>query len=71
VSDVAFDSTLGRASYVVTKSGDSSHVRRFSPDTLAEIARRRRAGHERPRVAATATGWRLRPFWHSLAQPRG
>src|SRR5262245_1689677 len=65
VSGITFDPDLGRASYVVRKSGDSVRVRRFTPDTLAAIARRRRAAHERPRAAVMA-GWRLRPFWRSI-----
>ena len=62
VSDVVFSADLGRASYVMKKSGESVSVRRFSPDTLAAVARRRRTAHERPRAAAVVE-WRLRPFW--------
>ena len=65
VSGIMFDRDLGRPSYVVTKSGESVRVRRFTPDTLAAMARRRRAAHERPRAAVRA-GWQLRPFWRSM-----
>jgi hypothetical protein len=65
VSGIVFDPDLGRASYVVRGSGESQHMRRFTPDTLAAIARLRRAAHERPRTAVMA-GWQLRPFWRSL-----
>lgn len=66
VSDIVFSADLERASYVVKKgSGHSTKVRRFTPDTLAAIARRRQAAHERPR-ASVVGGWQLRPFWHSL-----
>ena len=60
VSGIVFDQDLGRASYVVSRSGKSVRVRRFTPETLAAIARRRRAAHERAtrrchdRVAAAA-----------------
>src|SRR5687767_9905569 len=46
---IAFDRDLGRASYVVKKTGDSMSVRRFSADTLAAMERRRRAREQRPR----------------------
>jgi hypothetical protein len=62
VSGMGFDPSLGRASYVVKGSGESSSVRRFTADTLAAVAQRRRAAHERPRGAIVG-GWRLRPFW--------
>jgi hypothetical protein len=65
VSDVVFSADLGRASYLMKKSGASVRVRRFRSDTLAAVVRRRRAAHERPRAAAVV-GWRLRPFWRSL-----
>src|SRR6185295_1429172 len=42
VSGITFDPDLGRASYVLKKSGDSVHVRRFTADTLAAMVRRRR-----------------------------
>jgi hypothetical protein len=61
VSGVVFSADLGRASYVMKKAGESAKVRRFGPDTLAGVARRRRTAHERPRAAVV--GWRLRPFW--------
>ena len=61
-SGVVFSADLGRASYVMKKSGESVNVRRFSPDTLAAVVRRRRTAHERPRAAAVVE-WRLRPFW--------
>jgi hypothetical protein len=62
VSGIGFDPSLGRASYVVRQSGESVRVRRFTADTLAAVARSRRAAHQPPR-AAVAEGWRLRPFW--------
>ena len=65
VSDIVFSANLERTSYVVKGSGHSVKVRRFTADTLAAIARRRQATHERPR-AAIRNEWRLRPFWHSL-----
>jgi hypothetical protein len=61
VSGVVFSADLGRVSYVTKTSGESVMVRRFRPDTLAAVARRRRTD-ERPRAAAVV-GWRLRPFW--------
>ena len=61
VSGIGFDPSLGRASYVV-RSGESVSVRRFTADTLAAVAGRRRAALQRPR-AAVVGGWRLRPFW--------
>jgi hypothetical protein len=64
MSEVVFDSSLERASWVETGSGDSARVRRFTPDTLAAMARRRRAAHE-PQRGTVVAGWRLRPFWHS------
>ena len=65
VSGVGFDTSLGRASYVMRRSGESVSVRRFNADTLAAAVKRRRAAHVRPRSAA-AIGWQLRPFWRSL-----
>ena len=62
VSGVAFSADLERVSYVMKKSGESVKVRRFSPDTMTAMARRRRTAQERPRAAAVV-GWRLRPFW--------
>jgi len=62
VSGVAFSADLERVSYVMKKSGESVKIRRFGPDTLMAMARRRRAAQERPRAAAVV-GWRLRPFW--------
>jgi hypothetical protein len=62
ISGLGFDASLGRAAYVVRRSGDSASVRRFKADTLGAAATRRRAAHERPRNAVAA-GWRLRPFW--------
>ena len=62
VSGMGFDPSLARASYVVKGSGKSWSVRRFTADTLAAGARRRRVEHERPRGAVVG-GWRLRPFW--------
>ena len=62
VSGVAFSADLERVSYVMKKSGESVKVRRFSPETLTAMARRRRTAQERPRAAAVV-GWRLRPFW--------
>jgi hypothetical protein len=61
ISDIVFDPDLGRASYVVRVSAESLSIRRFTANTLAAIAQRRRAALERPREA-TAVGWRLRPF---------
>jgi hypothetical protein len=65
VSGIAFDPDLGRASYVVRGSGESARVRRFTPETLAAMASRRRAAAERPR-AVVMSGWQLRPFWRSM-----
>jgi hypothetical protein len=65
VSGIVFQPDLGRASYVLRRSGESMPVRRFTPETLAAIARRRRAAHERPRAPVVA-GWQLRPFWRSM-----
>lgn len=65
VSGIGFDAGLGRASFVVRQSGESVSVRRFSADTLAAVAARRRAASQRPR-AAVVGGWRLRPFWRPL-----
>jgi hypothetical protein len=62
ISGIGFDRTLGRASYLVRRSGESVSVRRFTPDTLAALARLRRAAPERP-PAGVPDGWRLRPFW--------
>jgi hypothetical protein len=60
MSGVAFDPSVGRASWVVRQSGDSASARRFNGQTLA-AAKQRRAAHVRPRAAAV--GWQLRPFW--------
>src|SRR5688572_6114713 len=65
VSEITFEPGLGHAAHVVKRSANSASVRRFTPDTLAAVARRRRATHERPQ-ASVALGWRLRPFWRSL-----
>ena len=65
VSGMGFDPRLERASYVVKGSDASWSVRRFTADTLAAVARRRHAAHERPRGGVVG-GWRLRPFWRSL-----
>ena len=65
VSEIVFDSSLERATFVMTQSSDSVRVRRFTTDTLPAGARRRRAAHDRPRTAAIA-GWQLRPFWRSV-----
>jgi hypothetical protein len=62
VSGSRFDPSLGRAAYVTRGAGESVSLRRFTADTLAAAAERRRAAHRRPR-AAVAAGWRLRPFW--------
>ena len=62
VSDIAFDPDLGRAAYVVSRP---ARVRRFTPETLAAMARSRRAAHERP-PAPVVAGWQLRPFWRSM-----
>jgi hypothetical protein len=61
VSGVGFDRSVGRALYVERGSGESSRFGRFTADTLAAAARRRRDA-QRPRGAAVV-GWRLRPFW--------
>ena len=61
ISDIVFSRDLGRASYVA-RVAESLSIRRFTADTLAAVARRRRAALDRPRVAA-AVGWRLRSFW--------
>jgi hypothetical protein len=65
VSEVVFDRDLGRVSYVVWGNGDSVRARRFTPDTLAAMARRRRAANERPAAVVTG-GWQLRPFWRAM-----
>ena len=59
MSGVAFDPSLGRASYVVKGSGESMGVRRFDAQTLADAdrapSRRARAAPRRcGRVAAAA-----------------
>jgi hypothetical protein len=64
MSDVVFSADLGRASYVMKKSGDSLAVGRFRSDTLAAVVPQRRTVRERPRAAAVV-GWRLRSFWRS------
>ena len=61
ISDIVFSRDLGRASYVA-RVAESLSIRRFTADTLAAVARRRRAALDRPRVAG-AVGWRLRSFW--------
>ena len=66
VSGVLFSADLGRASHMVQGSGVSVKVRRFGPDTLTAMARRRRSAPERPRAAALLQ-WRLRPFWRFLS----
>ena len=63
VSDVLFDASLARATYVVKRSANGSVVRRFTPDTLAAFARLRTA-QQRP-SSVVAAGWRLRPSWRS------
>ena len=63
VSDVLFDSSLERASFVVRTSANGTGVRRFTPETLAAFARRR-AAQPRPR-GVVAAGWRLRASWRS------
>jgi hypothetical protein len=65
VSDIVFDRDLGRAAYVTRVSAESLSIRRFTANTMAAVARRRRTELERPRVAP-AIGWRLRPFWSSM-----
>ena len=62
ISEVTFDSGLGRVSYVMRGSGDSVSVRRFNAQTLAAAAKHRRTADVRPRSVA-AVGWQLRPFW--------
>ena len=64
MSGFGFDASLERAAYVSRrrKADESVSVRRFTAETLADAARRRRAAHMRPRGAAAA-GWQLRPFW--------
>ena len=64
MSGFGFDASLERAAYVSRrrKADESVSVRRFTAETLADAARRRRAAHMRPRAAAAA-GWQLRPFW--------
>lgn len=64
VSGMVFEPDLGRAAYVMKGSGESVRMGRFTPETLAAIAPRRRAAHARP--PAAVTGWQLRPFWRSL-----
>ena len=61
ISDIVFDPDLGRASYVTRVSAESLSIRRFTADTLAAVAERRRTALDRSREA-TAVGWRLRPF---------
>jgi len=65
MSGFGFDASLGRAAYVSRRrsSDESVSVRRFNADTLAAAAERRRTAHVRPRSAAVAIGWQLRPFW--------
>jgi hypothetical protein len=62
LSGVAFDPSLGRASYVVRRSGDSASLRRFDAQTLTAAGQRRRAAQLQPGRGAAA-GWQLRPFW--------
>ena len=64
LSGMVFDADLGRASHVVRKSRESVRMMRFTPETLAAMARRRHAAHDRPR--AVMAGWQLRPFWRSM-----
>ncbi len=59
VSGVGFDPSLGRASYVVRRSGESVSVRRFTPDTLAAApgaVARRPSGHAPPSWAGGGCG---------------
>jgi len=62
ISGIVFDRGLERASYVITGSDNSMRVRRFTGNTLAAVAGRRRAAHDRS-GRATSVGWRLRPSW--------
>jgi hypothetical protein len=62
ISGIVFDRGLERASYVVTGSDNSMRVRRFTANTLAAVAGRRRAAHDRS-GRATSAEWRLRPSW--------
>ena len=55
---------LGRAAYVVRRSGNSKKPSPFTPDTLAAAGQRRRAAPVRSRNDV-AIGWRLRPFWRT------
>jgi hypothetical protein len=63
ISGLVYNASLGRASYVVRRSGESVSVRRFTADTLAAIARRRRTAHELRGAVGGGVGWQLRPFW--------
>jgi hypothetical protein len=69
VSGVGFDRSVGRALYVERGSGESSSFGRFTADTLAAAAKRRRAVHVGPR-GADAVGWQLRPFWRFTRSPK-
>jgi hypothetical protein len=61
ISDIVFDSDLGRPSYVARVSAESFSIGRFTSNTLAGIAKRRRVAIDRRRET-TAVDWRLRPF---------
>ena len=67
MSGFGFDASLERAAYVSRrrKADESVSVRRFTAETLADAAKKRRDAQARPRGAAAA-GWQLRPFWRSL-----
>ena len=69
MSGGAFDPSLGRASSVARRSGESVSVRRFNGHTLGEAATRRRAPHVMPRGAA-AVGWQLRRSGASRDGPK-
>lgn len=71
MSGFGFDPSLERAAYVSSrkKPGESASVRRFTAETLAEAARRRRDAHVRPRGSAAAR-WQLRPFWSFVVERR-
>ena len=64
MSGFGFDASLERAAYVSKrrKADESVSVRRFTAETLAAAAKKRRDAQARPRGAAAA-GWQLRPFW--------
>jgi hypothetical protein len=67
ISGMRFDATLGRAVLVSKQTGDNHTVWRFTADTLAGAAKRRRAVHEGHRRAPD--GWQLRPFWRFSSRP--